>query len=152
MHKFGQGKLYSSDLIEAKLPSPAGVQTLSPIRTVAGQASGCAGHTSRGADFPLLTLRGAPTFSVHHLRSQEQCVVVATMQFSRGAWCAPRRSRLQDQVRPAHSGRIIEHNRLEPSQRLASSLPRSTFSDPRCVIWPTESPLGFGRNPGLAGL
>ena len=45
------------------------------------------------------------------------------------------------------SKRIIEHNRPEPSQRSARSLLKSKLSDPRCVILPTESPAGFGRNP-----
>jgi hypothetical protein len=35
------------------------------------------------------------------------------------------------------------------SQRTASSLPMSTFSNRHCVISPT---LGFGRNRDLAGL
>ena len=47
------------------------------------------------------------------------------------------------------SRRIGERNRLEPSQRSAGSLLKSKFSDPRCVILPTGSPPGFGRNPGL---
>jgi fermentation-respiration switch protein FrsA (DUF1100 family) len=36
------------------------------------------------------------------------------------------------------SGRVTEHNRPEPSQRSARSLLKSKYSDPRCVILPTE--------------
>ena len=50
------------------------------------------------------------------------------------------------------SRRIVGHNRLERSQRSVGSLLKSTFSDPRCVIWPTELPPGFGRNPGRVAL
>ena len=49
------------------------------------------------------------------------------------------------------SERPAEHNRPEPSRHSARSLPKSRFSDPRCVISPTESPAGCGQNPGPAG-
>ena len=49
------------------------------------------------------------------------------------------------------SRRIVGRNRPEPSRRSAGSLPKSGFSDRRCVILPTGSPPGCGRNPGLVG-
>src|SRR5262249_44049646 len=47
---------------------------------------------------------------------------------------------------PRGSERIIEHNRLELSQRSAGSRLKSKFSGPRCVILPTESLADFGRS------